>query len=957
MKLSPGWRFLLPLFLFVFYAGSAFAEFTKHYPAASFLNAAQVYHVTKDSKGYLWFSTDNGVKRYDGKKMLHFTTMQGLPDNTVFNIYEDKQGRIWLYTYNGQYCFIKDGQVHHAGNTAFLKQLPRGNAYINYIAETDSAEMYVGFYSGDILRIQDTAASWVYRNALVKEYVSVITTDRNQVRAYFKCGYMNIVQGRVTPKIAMEEGNLFCNDGYRVAATKSGIRIYKNEHFIGAINKERFTISTIIYAYFSPSGLLFCCTSHGLEVVDLQQLSSQLLFQDIKITSCAEDIAGNYWVTTYDNGVYLLHHELDAIKRLPVSGKIQKVWAQDGTVYFTADKVLYGLADTVVPATARTVIAPFEAYYNLLYANDKCCFYLNAWKETLQERNEDITTDQLGNWTKKIYSRYDSLFFAYGSTATSFFAKRKGEWKIQRSRSFSEKIKTATQDPLSKEVFFICGSQLYQCDFKRKVSHCILQDSLMANVREIYAFDNTIIATTNTQQIYRICLNARGPVLAVLRAPFIIHEMAFIRKQVYLVRANGRDYITSAGKDGYTFQPLLYPFLSSGYEHIYPYKNYFIIKTEDGLYSFADSLVNKKYAPSKLFFNGLTINGNYYNDTNITIKNTTRLGIHITPGLLSFGSNDRTIQYRIIDERPSPWYHTASEDVNLILERPGNYIIEIGPAMQYAGAAPIRIHINALPPFTRTIGFFLLLGTGILLLGAVAVSAVMKRRRQRFERELNYLKLEHKSINALLNPHFIFNALNNIQSLIYHAKQEEAAAYMATMSQLIRQNIENLQYTLISMDNELILLENYIALQNLRFGDNIVLEIDDRTGNIPGIWLPPLLLHTFVENAIVHGYKERAKKFLVTITIEPALNNYVAITVTDNGIGLQAASAKVFKTQKTSMGIAFNQKRLSRISEYYKVEQSITLKDRAAGGLQGTEVLIVLYARLDQLLQGNMPVH
>lgn len=294
----------------------------------------------------------------------------------------------------------------------------------------------------------------------------------------------------------------------------------------------------------------------------------------------------------------------------------------------------------------------------------------------------------------------------------------------------------------------------------------------------------------------------------------------------------------------------------------------------------------------------------------------------------------------------------------MILERHGNYCIEIRSGRQPGHTDhPIRIHIKALPPFTRTATFFLLLGVMSILGCILLVYRVMKSRRQRFERELNYLKLEHKSINALLNPHFIFNAINNIQNLILHSRQEEAAEYLATMSQLIRQNVENLQYTLISMDNELLLLENYIALQNLRFGNRIVLQTEDHTGNIPGIWLPPLLLHTFVENAIVHGYKEKDKAFYITITIEPALNDYIVITITDNGAGLQHAGARVFDTKKSSMGIVFNQKRLNRISEYYKVDHSITLRDRAQNGLKGTEVVIVLYARLNQLLKYSTPVH
>lgn len=640
---------LLLLLSDVLFPSTAYTQFTRHYPAASFLKAEQVYHVKKDKKGFLWFSTDNGVARYDGKKMLHFTTTQGIPDNTVFDIYEDRQGRIWLFTYNGQYCFIKNGQVHHSGNDTFLKRLPRCNSYINCITETDNAEIYFGFFSGDLLCVQDMRARWVFGSASAKSCICMITAHKKQVTAYFADGYGDIVQGSIRYRQSKEKRNLFCNNGYWISSDATGIKVYKDGKLTRAIKDERYALGTLIHAYVSQSGLLFCSTSHGLEVVDLQKLSSQLLFKDIKITSCTEDLAGNYWITTYDNGVYMLHHELNAIKKIPVPGDLQKVWAQDGTIYFTSSKTLYSLSDTATSVFAHALLSPFETYYNLLHADNEYCFYDNVWKNTLYERYNNMSA-LIGNWGKKIYSPDNRVFFVYGSNATSYFTRQQHSWKVAHRKSFTKKISAAAQDPVSKNVFFICNAALYQCDFKQTVSNCILQDSILANIRDIYAFDTTVIATTNAREIYLIHFKERKPVLTVLKTPFIIHEIAFIKRNVYLIRTDDENYIATVHKDGFTFRQLMYPFSSSDYEHIYPYKGHFIIKTENGLYSFAGSLINKAYFPPRLFFNGLTINGTHYNDTSITIKNIRRLDIHITPGILSFGSNDRTIQYRIIDE-------------------------------------------------------------------------------------------------------------------------------------------------------------------------------------------------------------------------------------------------------------------------------------------------------------------
>ena len=65
----------------------------------------------QDSKGYLWFATDNGVSRFDGYEFKNYTTSDGLLTNTVFNIYEDYKGRIWFISFNGNLCYYYNNKI------------------------------------------------------------------------------------------------------------------------------------------------------------------------------------------------------------------------------------------------------------------------------------------------------------------------------------------------------------------------------------------------------------------------------------------------------------------------------------------------------------------------------------------------------------------------------------------------------------------------------------------------------------------------------------------------------------------------------------------------------------------------------------------------------------------------------------------------------------------------------
>jgi ligand-binding sensor domain-containing protein len=73
-----------------------------NYSVAEGLPSSEVYDAFEDSKGFLWFSTDNGVVKFDGNKMEVFSTREGLKDPVVFSSYEDADGKIWFRSYSGQ---------------------------------------------------------------------------------------------------------------------------------------------------------------------------------------------------------------------------------------------------------------------------------------------------------------------------------------------------------------------------------------------------------------------------------------------------------------------------------------------------------------------------------------------------------------------------------------------------------------------------------------------------------------------------------------------------------------------------------------------------------------------------------------------------------------------------------------------------------------------------------------
>jgi LytS/YehU family sensor histidine kinase len=174
---------------------------------------------------------------------------------------------------------------------------------------------------------------------------------------------------------------------------------------------------------------------------------------------------------------------------------------------------------------------------------------------------------------------------------------------------------------------------------------------------------------------------------------------------------------------------------------------------------------------------------------------------------------------------------------------------------------------------------------------------------------------------------------------------DAANNYLVILSKLIRQNIENLQFSYISIAKELSLIRNYILLQNLRYDNKINLIINDSIPDSKKYSVPPLLIHTFVENSVVHGLKKGVIDFTITIDLKTE-NDYLYILVTDNGVGLRPKKHDSALADKTSLGIDFMRKRLSRLSAFYKVTFSLDISNLSGPGKRGTQVSIVLYAKL-----------
>ncbi len=177
-------------------------------------------------------------------------------------------------------------------------------------------------------------------------------------------------------------------------------------------------------------------------------------------------------------------------------------------------------------------------------------------------------------------------------------------------------------------------------------------------------------------------------------------------------------------------------------------------------------------------------------------------------------------------------------------------------------------------------------GALALLLGAIILFVVKYFRQKAIITANKNEELKQRLLLTQMNPHFIFNSVDNIQSLIYGNKQEEAINYLTKFSKLTRQILENSRENYISLEEELNMLDNYMTIQKLLYNNNFTHKVMVDDGIDPEIvLLPPMLTQPFIENAIKHGLKNKTEGGIVHIHFYMQ-DNQLFFEVTDNGAGL-----------------------------------------------------------------------
>ena len=270
----------------------------------------------------------------------------------------------------------------------------------------------------------------------------------------------------------------------------------------------------------------------------------------------------------------------------------------------------------------------------------------------------------------------------------------------------------------------------------------------------------------------------------------------------------------------------------------------------------------------------------------------------------------------------------------------GNYILRLkaGNSSGQWIENPQTINIHISRHFLNTWWFWTLLGLILVGLAFVIyrrrIAGINKEARLRSDYEIKLNELENSALRTQMNPHFIFNSLNTINSFISRNETMQAHQYISKFSKLIRFILDHSRQRKILLSDELEVLKLYIQIELIRFENKFKFElIIDEGIDTTTIELPPLVIQPFVENAILHGLLPLEKNGMLTIKIEHK-GDLLWCTVEDNGIGREKAKElkKSYLTKHKSHGIEITLKRIELFNKEHGKDLNVQITDIPEGG-------------------------
>ena len=967
-----------------------------HYTSSDGLASSTVYNIIQDKSGFIWFATLNGISKFDGKRFTTFRANDGLNSNSIISLAEGDKGELYIGNYekginvliNGRienYCSAIDGKSFA---TSFLLLVPSGK---------DEQKLYAYRRLGNLISISKKKPFGLATNIINTNpvYVNKLEILSNgDIIALTTTGLFNFKDEILTklrikglPDIAF---NCFANgnDGSYLVGTKAMIYRIKNNNVIKRYKTKLYADNNDITSILRDknNNIWFSIMNRGFFLIpngfdNIIDIGNKMDLQNTLVNNYLEDNEGNIWISTFGKGVFCLNN-------LYIKSYTEKDGMSSNSVY-----------SIVKDRSGKLLIGTFNGL-NIL-ENGKFDHIKSISNKTLTEyiyRIKNINNDfyvcgsiggnemiNISYKGIKIYitdrpsfCKLSNGLYLFGTGGNSIRVQKDLNDKknqpylfyIFRVNSSFNRVNEIIEDT-EKNVWI--GTSLGLCkvsnpsddiaSWKKSFfpSNPVLSSKINSifqdNKNNVWFAGEKGIASYNLKNdSIKTYANIKGSDLS--SATSIVSDSKnriWIgnMKGIYLFDGNSIKHLNKL--NGLPSDEVFSLFYDKE-------KNLLYIGTSNGI-SFLDINLFDEYVPPPLSVKIISVKAgdSVYTKYNDLVFKPEQRNVYVEFKALSF-SSPGSVKYKY--NLNGEWGETDNDFLDFISLENGKYKLQIIAKSQNADwSKPYYLSFRVLPRFIETIWFDLLIISIFVIVSIFVITQRLKLNDKKIREELELTErineLKHQALSAMMNPHFIFNALNSVQYLINSQRNEEANDYIAMMAKLIRKNLDTAGSGFILLSEEINRLKLYLDLEKLRFQECFSYEIISGPDvRINSIMIPNMIIQPFVENTLWHGIINSGSMGLITISfyfedvdIDAIICRSLIIKVTDNGIGIKEAK-KNKKEDHISKGIQIIEERLRLLSTKMQLPTPIMFEDLGnfSSNSQGTEVIISLPSPLYKII-------
>jgi ligand-binding sensor domain-containing protein len=902
----------------------------RHYSIGDGLPQMQVMSLLSDSRGYLWIGTKGGVCRYNGKDFEQPVNTDSLPGEAVFSITEAPDGKIWMRTSTGLADF--DGKkltsFHDVdGKYAWIASTPDGRTW--YAGENDTDGYYYGYFENGVyhtttripLNEDNTPLGWA------------VCYDDNSLILYTKTDIYNVtnnggnslfyIRDSVAPVQTSDHSVCF-------AIIKDTANFTILKYSKGKFNE----VAKVMNGSFSGGNLLKDPVSFskksGSGCMIVKVYSDHFIiddYHDVQYNAHAYDGNQALWIGAEDGLYRMLNRGFETFKK----DVLPQIWniAEDRKGNMLFGSYHFGLklfnGKSIEQVDLLDYLNKGPGFYFKAAADEQGTVYLPMGSGIFAWHNPDWEVFGTNAALTVFYDdKHKQILGGFHRKVKVYNRSHELVRTIDQSRGLEIRNFVTT---IGKDIdgFFwfggFSGLTRYNWDQDSLVNYNRRNKRLPADgAISVY---NDYKGTTWFGTTDGLCryFNSGDSISMV--------GQNLMQGMVSLVTSADSTWLIVGQPAGLYFMDLQEYYRSGAINlRLFNQSNGFmgVEPGQDG--AFKDSKGNiwvtsatevTRINPEKISWGNSRLNVRFsscngeilgFHDTVVNLPVNTQSTI-INFDAICF-SRPNPVQYSWkTDKEGSEWSPWQKADYAVLTDLPhGKTVVKLRamvpglPDVDYAQAS-ISIKTNIW--IYKREWFFPAL-FGLFAFASIISLVFLYRARIRIIDTIRQAKVvQVRALQAQMNPHFIFNVLAALQSMILTLNLDEANTYLIKLAKLIRGYLDasgpakNLSYNKpdggeISLSHEIELLVNYIDFQQLVIPDGFdaIWEIDP-TIDLETMYIPPMLIQPFVENAIRHGLMLKNSRGILGITITPHAKNGIQVVVSDNGAGIEKA-AKIIRT-------------------------------------------------------------